>query len=196
MAAKKQRSPVLTVVIMILIAGIIVGVYFMLNRSSDDGKNEVDAKETECQSILGRDMTNDYPGTVRELLKYYGRIQKCMINDTLTDEEFESLVQRLRELFDEQLLAANPYDFHLAALRAERKSYESSDSKINSCTVDSNDSIKKRTIDGRECSVLSLYFTVKTGTEFNRSYEDFLCRADEGGKWKILGWQQTENKKD
>lgn len=192
---KKQKSPAFTVLIMVVVAAVIVGAYLMLNRSDSKTTQESETKKNECYQILSRDMKTDYPGTVREVAKYYCRIQKCMINDILTDDEYEKLAERFRELLDEQLLAANPFDSHLASLKSERKSYESTGSKINSYTVYSVDKLKEKVVDGKEIATLPLYFTVKTDTEFNRSYEDFVFRKDSDGRWKILGWQLSKTEK-
>ena len=96
----------------------------------------------------------------------------------------------MRELFDDELLASNPEKKHIESLKKDAESYHKEKKFISSYTVDKNSSVRKKTIDGKEYATLQAsYLVQENNSGYTKTYEEFLLRADENGRWKIVGWE-------
>lgn len=189
---QKKKSTLKTILVMALLAAVILGGYFILSNPENTGKLESDAEESEYSKIINRDMEKDYPYSVREVARYYCRIMKCLMNDSLDGDEIEALVDRLRLLFDDQLLEMNEREAHILALKSERSGYIDNSIKINNYVLDSAENVRERTTSEGSYAMMSLYFSLVDGNNFDRSFQDFVFRKDDLGRWKILGWQRSE----
>ena len=123
----KKSTVRITVVFVILII-VVVGYYTYLSGKSKDAAG--DAKMTEIQIALSRDLANNYPPTVKEVMKYYADIQKCLYGGAATDEEIEQLGLKARELYDEELLENNDETMNLLQLKAEVESFQADEKKM------------------------------------------------------------------
>ena len=47
------------------------------------------------------------------------------------------------------------------------------------------------TLDGKEYTTVISYILIKAKGNTGKVYENFMCRKDKDGKWKILGWEQS-----
>ena len=74
-----KKSTVRIIVIFLIIIICIIGYYTYLSGRRRDTAGE--AKMTTVQLVLSRDLVNDYPPTVKEVIKYYADIQKCFYNE-------------------------------------------------------------------------------------------------------------------
>ena len=84
---------------------VVLGIFLALNLREDNSIFSKDEKpNTEAQSILSKDVDRNYPATVREVVRLFARISKCYHNETISDEEFQGLVEMQRKLFDEEFL--------------------------------------------------------------------------------------------
>lgn len=192
MARTKKKSGVGgTILFVILLAVIVVGVYIMITTGEDNGKLEPDVKRTETEVLLDRDMEKDYPGTIREVVKVYCRLAKCLYNEEFDEEQVEALTRQLRHLYDEELLAENEEQLHFAGIKGDIAHYQSNKMSINSYTVDRASDIQYKTTDKGETAGINMYFTINENGSFTRSYQEFILRKDADGKWRILGWRQV-----
>ena len=123
----KKSTVRVTIIFAVLIVAV-VGYYAYLSGKSRDAA--ADAKMTQTQLVLSRDMQNDYPPTVKEVIKYYMDIQKCLYNEECTDEEVDQLGLRARELYDAELLENNEEAMNLLQLKSEVASFRSEEKKI------------------------------------------------------------------
>ena len=62
------------VFILVVIVGVVGYFAYLSGKSRDAAK---DAAMTATQIVLSRDLQNNYPPTVKEVVKYYADIQKC-----------------------------------------------------------------------------------------------------------------------
>lgn len=186
----KKSTLRITIIFIVLIAGI-VGYYAYLSGRSR--KMDSDAKMTETQLVLNRDMRNDYPSTVREVVKYYMDIQKCLYNSECTDEELEQLGLRARELYDADLLENNEEEMNLLQLKSEVASFRTSENKMISISVASSVNVDTFKEDGYEFARIQCNYTVIEKGKSNPTKTIFLLRRDENRRWKIYGWDLAEN---
>ena len=108
MAQPKKKSSVGTTIVCIVFAAVlIVGVYLSLTRDRQKNAIEADAEVAEVTTLISRDLDKDYPATVREVMKYYCRITKCIYSEELSDSQMTKLVDKLRGLYSDDLLAQN-----------------------------------------------------------------------------------------
>ena len=97
-------------------------------------------------------------------------------------------------LYDEEFLEAqgNDWDTMLTNFKNDKKTFSKEKRLISSYSVDIDSTVDYATVKGRECATLnsSTFETVKSKS--TRTYAKFMCRKDNNGKWKILGWEKTD----
>lgn len=186
----KKSTVRITIIFVILILGV-VGYYAYLSGKSRDAANE--AKMTEIQIVLSRDLQNNYPPTVKEVVKYYTDIEKCLYGGTATDEEIQQLGLRARELYDEELLANNEETANLLQLKAEVESFQKEEKKITSVSVSASNNVDTFTEDGYEFARIQCKYTIMEKGQSTPTTTVYLLRRDENRRWKIYGWELAEN---
>ncbi len=188
---KSTKKTVITLVVMAIIAAaVFFGYYQMTSKPAED---EVSVAKTEVDKLLQKDMENNYPGTPREVMKFHGRITQCIYNEELTMEQLEGLLEQARKLYDDELLALNPWDTHVDTLVADLKEYEENDRTIMSYTVQNSSQIETHKIDGKEYAIAyMLFITSDKISAYTESCEKFMLRKDESGNWKIVGWELAD----
>lgn len=185
---KKNMSAVVLAVICI---ALIVGVFWQINRSRDASVEDM-VNLTEVQKVITIDLDKNYPETPREVVKTYNRILSCFYREEYTEEELRDLGNQARKLFDQELLDNNPEEEYFKSLKADIEDYHEKSKVIASTSVcDSND-VKYQTIDGDECAYVTASYFINENKQFSRTYQTYVLRKDEDGKWKILVFYQTE----
>lgn len=189
---KKNKSTIVTILVMLVVAGAIVGGYFFVSAKRNADNYEGKKEKTEVDILLGKDLDSSYPLTAREVVKFYSRILKCYYNEALTEKQLGGLLDQMRKLFDDELLAENPRETQLAELQEEIKDFASRDCTVTSYQVGQAGNVVTWSNEGRDYSRVVASYTEKEDRQFLKVYEEFILRKDESGKWKILGWQQTD----
>ena len=181
----------------ILVIAVGVGFWQIMESKRVQSKNEEKSKIEEVNEIIEKDFEANYPGTPREVVKMYSRISSCCYNQELSDDELVLLVEKMRELFDEELLAANPTEKHIEELKKDAEKYHEAKRTISSYTVDKNSSVEKKNIDGKEyASLRASYLVQESNSGYTKTYEEFILRADDKKHWKIVGWQVVSGSQD
>ena len=193
MKNKKKNSPVGTIIFLVLLAGVVIGLFIMLTRGKDKSETkEIPAESSEADTLIKKDLYFDYPATPREVLKLYCRITKCLYNDELTDEQTKKLVQQVRLLYSTELLENNSEDDQLKYTKGEVSEYKKDKKIIYAYTIDSSNNTEYiKTVAGNT-AVLKMYFTLRSGADMNRAYEVFSLVEDSNGRWKIAGWKAAD----
>ena len=177
-----------------LISALVLAAFFMLNMKEDDredAKNKT--KNTEVQNILSKDIDRNYPATVREVVRLFSRISKCYHNETISKEEFKSLVEVQRMLFDEEFLEKNPLDTFTNNLAAEIDAAKAKEYKMAMYRVQKQSSVVTwKDGDNSFASIIASYTMSTKGEGYSRTFEEFLLREDENKRWKIVGWRLTD----
>lgn len=171
---------------------LVLGVFLTMNFKSDDGVFEKDGKKnTEAQNILAKDVDRNYPATVREVVRLYSRISKCYYNEVVSEEEFAQLVELQRKLFDEEFLENNPLETFSNNLSNEIAFNKSNEETMVHYAVQKQSSVVEwESEDNHYAKIIACY--TRDGEKYTKTYEEFLLREDEKGRWKIVGWRLTD----
>ncbi len=192
---KKKGTQAFTLIIFI-VALIALGYYLHLTSESPDHQDVTPSSEKEI--LLSYDMIENYPKTVRETVKLHCRYLKYIYNEGLakdvTDDDLFTLNQKMRQLFDEELLELNSQDKQLQALKDEMALYEANKQKLVSYTLAEASQIAYNTEDGVEYAKMRVTLAMTIDGASLSVDEEYILRQDEEGKWKILGWQAIQQK--
>lgn len=184
---KKITTKVIVLIAVLVVC--MVGIYaYMSGKTRDNAK---DAVLSTVQIVLSRDLQKDYPATVKEVLKYYTEIEKCFYNEEYTDEELRALGMKARELYDEELLAANEVESYMENLKADIAVYKKNNRRMTSASVAASTSVVyfEDEEDGFEFAKIHCGYTLtEKGVNYNVGVT-YLMRRDESKRWKIYGWE-------
>ncbi|MBR4342581.1 MAG: hypothetical protein IKP88_07730 [Lachnospiraceae bacterium] len=191
---KKKNSPVGTIIFMVLLAGVIIGLYFMLTRGKENNETgEIPVESSEADLLIKKDLIFDYPATPREVLKLYSRITKCLYNDELTDDQIKKLVQQVRLLYNTKLLENNSEEDQIKFLKGEISEYKKEKKIIYAYTIDSSNNTEYIKTTAGNTALIKMYFTLRAGADMKRTYEEFSLVEDSSGRWKIAGWKTVDS---
>lgn len=178
---------------MMMIFGIaIVAIYFKLSTSTSPIIKDSISDKSELETLLEKDIDNNYPSSPREVVKLYTRIMKCFYNESLEDEQVNQLATQICLLYDAELLANNPYEDYLLDLKVEITDYRNAKRNIMNEVIEDSNQVKNWTKAGTEYASLTAGYTIKEKDNYTKLYEDFILRKDEKGNWKILGWKLSD----
>ncbi len=186
-----NKSVKMVTVILILVISGLVGIYaYRMNRV----RTEIsEAKPTPVQLALSRDLDKDYPPTVKEVVKYYTDIEKCLFNEECTNEEIEALGTQARKLYDDDLRASNDAASNLERLKDDVKLYKDSKWKLGAVSVAGSASVDYFREDDYEFARIYCGYSVKDSKgRSNNQSRIYLLRQDEKGRWKIYGWKAAD----
>lgn len=186
----KKGTKAFTIVIFI-VALLALGYYTYLTNGAPGHEDVTPSSEKEI--LLSYDMIEDYPKTVRETVKLHCRYLKCIYNEGLseefTEDELFTMNQKMRQLFDEELLELNSQDNQLQSLKDEITLYEANKQKFVSYTLAEASQIQYNTDSGVEYAKMRVTVAMTIDGASLSADEEYILRQDEEGKWKILGWQ-------
>lgn len=191
--AKEKKKIIFSLIGIVAAAVCVVVLYYFISEGKIGRIGNSGATETEVQKLLDKDIDTKYPETPTEVVKLYWRYNKCIYNTSMNDKDLQGMVKQLRKLYDEELLAGegNSWDEMLEQVKKDQKSYLKKEKKIASYVVQKNSTIQTAELEDRECATLISGVLVKEKSKRDQVYEKFMCRKDQDGKWRILGWQQT-----
>lgn len=174
---------------------IVIGIVMVFYQRKNSDKSELADGEpkTEAGKIIAKDLEVDYPATPTEVLKFLGRINKCLYNGEASEEDQNNILEQLRALYSAKLLEQNPLDEHRKNLVKELEAFSSKNYRIASCTVGKSSSVKYGTVEGQECAYLQMAYFLKSRKESKsaKSYQNYVL-VKEDGKWKILAFQSGQ----
>lgn len=176
----------------IICAGLVVGYYYYLSQRNDNNTTEDATKVTEVDKILQKDFDEQYPTSPREVVKWYNRIITAYYGEEYTDEQLEGMADQARKLLDDELLQYNPKDTYLENLKKDIDNYKTLNKKIVQSSVSDSNDITYATVKGASCAYVNAYYFSKEGSNYSRTYQEFVLRKDSKGKWKILTFRLTE----
>lgn len=179
--------------ILCLVAVVVLGVFLGLVLRQEDNIFSKDEKpNTEAQNILAKDIDRNYPATVREVVRLFSRISKCYHNEKISEEEFLDLVEMQRKLFDAEFLENNPLDTFTNNLAAEVDAAKAREYQMVNYRVQKQSSVEAW-VDGENhfASIIASFTMNEKAAGYTKTFEQFLLREDEKGRWKIVGWRLT-----
>ncbi len=176
-------------ILLVVVFGL--GYYFYLSYRDAPTPAEGQSEVSEIGKLMAKDLDADYPNTPRKVIDLYSQITKSLYIKDLSEEDLKKLCNQSRKLFDVELLNANPEDEFLENTKKEIKEYNDKKRVITSYVLEDSDSVDYYTEDGQEYAAISVKYFLNDKNGYGKTYEDFLLRKDEKGRWKILGWQIT-----
>lgn len=189
---KKARKPMSAVFTLISIAAVIlVLVYVNQSKQSENLREASQKKLSEMEKILEMDFNKEYPNTPREVAKLHGDMTRLLYSGG-EDDEIKELAIKIRELYDDELLAINSEEKYLADLYSDIALWHQLGREIKYNIVVNEDKEEFYTVDGKEYANAFVSFTIseKGQTSEIRRY---TMRKDKDNKWKILGWEFIPN---
>ena len=187
-----------TFTLIIFFAALIaLGSYFYVTNKADNSQKVTTTSEKDI--LLNYDMAGNYPKTVREAVKMHCRYLKYIYNEGLakdfTEDDLFVMNQKMRQLYDDELLEINQADQQLKALNKEMEVYKAKKQKIVSYTLAEASQIEYNTDNGKEYAKMRVTIAMRIdGSSFSAD-EEYILRKDAEGKWKILGWQAIQQDK-
>lgn len=180
------------IIILIFLACLIVGYYaYLSNRTIP--KEEVEAEVlTEVEEVLSRNLDTNYPPTPREVVKYFSEITECFYNEEYSEEELVELADKIRLLYDEELVANQTKEEYLKQLKEDIEDFRTHKRTISDYALSSSIDVETFSEDGFEWARLYCLYSIKEGTVIVKSNTQFLLRKDSEGHYKIYGWKLVE----
>lgn len=185
-----KRTTRATVVIILLVVAVIGYYCYLINRPAKGGEEK---ELTPMDEVLLRNMTNDYPQTVKEVIKYHNEINKCLYNEKCDEKTFDDLTKRDRELYDIELLTNNEWDTQKINLLAEVTAFQKAGRKLTGARVGASTDVDYFEKDGHSFARIPCSYTVMERTDSTTTMHIYLLRKDVTGHWKIFGWELADN---
>lgn len=180
------------IIAIVCISVICAGFFFFSQNNKESEKNL-----TEIEKVIVKDLENNYPKTPREVVKFYNRIVKCYYgSETPSKEQVEDLVDQMLCIMDEDLILVNPREEYFNSVVNDINQYKRDKRQlVNTDVCDTND-VKYVTDDKEgekeELAFVDASYFMKNGDDFVYTYQEFVLRQDEAGRWKILTFYQIE----
>ena len=188
-SAAKNLTAFTFIMCLIVIGGMAVYYQYMKRQQM---RETVQTPATETEKLLAKDMEIGYPETPTEVMKLWGRMNQCLYNSALSEEEYKKMVKQFRMMYSTELLAQNEEAEHLAKLKAEIESLKKDKGKIVSYSAETGKSVQYKTIDGKECAYIRISYFVNRNNEYYKTFQDYILVKEEN-KWKILGFQAAKS---
>jgi len=191
---KYQKTARTGFVFLIMVITILALYYHLANRAKSTEETET---VSQVQSVLVQNLTDKYPGTPREVLKYYNEILECLYNEKYSDQEFQSLAEKAEQLYDKELLDNQGKDSYLKSFREEINNSRKLGKKLDAIWMTEGTDVDYYTKNSRECANLKCIDTMKISTASQNITVLYVLRKDDKDHWKILGWKtDNENKEE
>lgn len=188
-----RKGPKSAAVLAVMLITVFALYYYLVNKVE---RQTPETETTAVQDVLLKDLETDYPPTVREVVKYYNEIMNCYYSEKPTEEELEKLADKAMELYDGELVNYQDDDLYIAGLKAEIARFQEEDTVLSHVALGSSTAVDYYTYNGRECAQIRCIYTMRQKTNLMTIKETYVLRKDDGGRWKILGWTSSDEKKE
>ena len=182
-------------VILVFLVLLVLGYYFYLsNRSMPEKTEEISVETmTVSQKILSRNLETNYPPSPREVVKYFSEITECYYNEEHTDEELRDLGLKMREIYDDDLVANQTEEMYLSLLKSDVEEYKQNNRTISHFSPSSSVDVETFTKDGYECAKLYCVYDINQDGLLYQTTLCFILRKDEDAHYKIYGWKAVKD---
>ena len=170
---------------------LVVGYWMYLSNRDTATPAEQQTEVSDIGKLAARNLDTDYPNTPRKVVDFYSQITKSLYSEELSEQELQKLCEQSMKLFDAELLNANPEETFLDNTKAAIEEYRKIERIVTDYTLEASSDVDYYTEGGQEYAALSVKYFLRDKDGYGKTYEDFLLRKDEDGRWKIVGWQMT-----
>lgn len=188
--SSKNKLIIFVFVMILVVAGVLITYYqYMKKQQKPDSEKK---PATEVEKLIAKDIENGYPETPTEVMKLWGRINQCMYNNDLEEEQTEALAKQLRLLYSAELLKQNEEKVHITELEKELEQFRDDKNKIVNYMADTDTNVRYKTINNQECAYIRLScFVTQAKGGYVKVYQDFILGKEED-RWKVIGFQESK----
>ncbi len=183
----KRQTTAQAIGALIVLACVLLFVFFRLSEDSKK-RSEQPKEQTELEKLMNYDMDENYPKTVRDVIKLYARYLKITYNEELSDEEIEALNKKMRQLYADKLNEYNDEKSQLLALKTEIATYREDKITMSGYIMSEASQIIYETINDIEYAKIYVTINMKVKASSASKSEEFVLEKDSEGRWKIYGW--------
>ena len=182
------------ILILLFAALAFAGIFFRLNNKQQVSTEEEEVEAaTPIEIALERNLNTNYPGTPKEVVKYFSEITQCYYNETFDDDEqLEALARQMLKLYDDELVSYKSYEDYMFDLKSDINFYNENGYKISSYAPSQSTDVVFFTEDGFEWARLWCAYTIKSGKYYKTINEVFVLRKDDKSHWRIYGWKEDK----
>lgn len=202
MERRKGRQGIM--VFIIIVSLVVLGSLALYYRhmKKQQMQQTVHTPTTETEKLIAKDLEMGYPETPKETMKLFGRINQCIYNKELSEEEFSALVKQLRVLYCEELKKINTETKLEESVKQSVDEYQLLNRKIVNYTIDEERNYEYTTIDGVEAVCVKFSTFMREGDKYS-TWSQYAILIKEKDNWKIRefgsipsGNTKAETKKD
>lgn len=190
---KQDVSGIKVLIIGLVLICLIAGYYYYLTNKRQKANEEIPVKATAVEEALAYNFERDYPPTPKEVVKLYGQMTQCFYNEEYTEEEFVQLALQIRNLYDDELIAAKTENQYIEDLRWDVGQMRNQGIVISSYATSASTDVEEYTKGGFKWAKLYCSFSLRKGTQLGATNEIFLLRKDDAGHWKIYGFKLADD---
>lgn len=184
---KKNIKNILVISILAVVA---LGYYYYLaNRTLPQDAIEQAANNTELAALTTRDIEANYPESPKEIVDLYARITRAYYDSNTSDEKVQELGKQARLLFDDELKGTQTEEEFLKALQEDVDSYRSIKRYVSEYKIEGSSDTKYTKLNSKEYASVDMVYYIRDNSKLEYSYNRFVMRKDEKGRWKILYWK-------
>ncbi len=190
MEKKGVNSAVVKSIVMVILGAIIVlGLYFMFTRGKSTNNNE-NYELTVVDEITTTNLEKNYPADARKVVDLYSKIMMTLYKEEYTDDQADKMIEVLGGILDDELLA-NQTDLN-ASIKNEASTRKKEDYAISTYVVQGAEPTITE-IEGKKMCTVECLYTMRKASTRQLLYYQFVLRRDDESRWKILGWTIKEN---
>lgn len=177
------------VFVVLVMAGLLIGYYYHLSNKATTGESvETVETATAVAAVLERNLSNNYPATPKEVVKYFSEITQCYYNETYSKEELIALADKMLLIYDDELVSYKSYEDYILDLKSDIAFYNQNGWTVSSYSPSASTDVFFFSEDGFDWARLYCIYTLKAGKQYKNITEVFVLRKDENSHWKIYGW--------
>ena len=190
----KNGAVVKAIVMTVLAAIVVLGLYMVFTRSKKKGPEE-SYDITVVDEITTTNLDKNYPASARKVVELYVKTMQALYRETYSDSQEDAMIAVVEGLMDDELLANNSN--FAKSIKNEVKERRDGDYSISAFVVQSKEP-KEVMVNGRKmCNVDCLINLRHASNGTTATYYQYIMRREkENGNWKILGWTIKEDDND
>lgn len=192
-AFKGKNAKMLTMLVAIAVVIVLTYVAFQKKQSDKAIQTEEKTSVSEIDNIIMKNLEEEYPASVREVVKYYYKVLQCMFNGQASDKQITKLIDKERALFDKELLKKNEYSEFVKGRNAEIRQYKKSGVKLLKFVIQDSEETKYWQNNNSEMASIKAHIYMTGKKSYKDVYQEYVFRKDNEGKWKILSWCNTSD---
>ncbi len=168
------------ILLIAIVAVGIISVYSIVVDRQYDEANENVYPSNAYEILASKDLDKVYPATPSEVLKLYNKYLKYMYNNEVKEEEqFKTLVLKVRQMWSKEWLALNEENSHVESFKDEVTKFMEAGNVMSNYTVSDSATIKDFvTPDGVEGKALQCSYLYKKKKDTVKMYMMFYLLND------------------